>query len=425
MNVQALIAAVGGPLEWNTTWKIVLIVVNAVALAAALAALICLFVARRKWKTSVTKKEQPAVPLLLLPPKPEQWLLPEPPAATPICAEEEIAAAVAEADEDDEDEDDSPASFDEAEEETETAVVIVGDKKIYYRYNFSFRAKLIQSPVEIQQRYGILMDEVRACPKVKTNLSWRQVRIYSGRQTLACILFRGRKLCISFALDPAVYADTKYRGIDLSEVKRYQKTPMLLKLTSERKVNYAKYLFGEVLKKFGLGKGETEHSEFILPFQPTEELIVEGLVKVMSNEMLTKDTEAVKANISELIREKITLKEARIVLTNEAAATLIEEAAEESQFADALLAKQTEEKRTGNRKKGIVNIDTLSCNFAPNETVTLQKMQEKGLVPKNIQSVKVLARGILSKPLVVEAQDFSIDAVKMIVLTGGRAVKKL
>ena len=39
-----------------------------------------------------------------------------------------------------------------------------------------------------------------------------------------------------------------------------------------------------------------------------------------------------------------------------------------------------------------------------------------------VSFVKVLARGIIDKPLIVKAQDFSLDAAKMIQLTGGKVV---
>ena len=42
---------------------------------------------------------------------------------------------------------------------------------------------------------------------------------------------------------------------------------------------------------------------------------------------------------------------------------------------------------------------------------------------KRVTYIKVLARGKLDKALTVEADDFSPQAVKMIVLTGGSAVK--
>ena len=55
-------------------------------------------------------------------------------------------------------------------------------------------------------------------------------------------MFRGHTLCVALALNPADYKDTKYRGIDMSEKKRFKATPMVFKLTSSRKIEYAKYL---------------------------------------------------------------------------------------------------------------------------------------------------------------------------------------
>ena len=72
------------------------------------------------------------------------------------------------------------------------------------------------------------------------------------------------------------------------------------------------------------------------------------------------------------------------------------------------------------QKKGIINIDVLSASFEANDKVTLKSLKEKGLINKNIGYVKVLARGILNKPLEVELNDYSIEAVKMIILTGGK-----
>ena len=289
-------------------------------------------------------------------------------------------------------------------------------RKIYVRYIFSFRAKLIQAPQEIQQRYGELADEVNSYYRVKMSVSWKQVRIYAGRNTLAMLLFKGRKLCMAFALDPKEYEETKYRGKDLSDIKRFQKTPMLLKLTSPRKVRYAKHLFADVAAKYGLEKGETVRTEFYLPYRTTDELVENKLVKRYVSGQEGEGGEIVRANIGEIIRNRVTLREAQAAISDEEAAELIEhEVAASLDYEDSEAPRGT--------KRGIINIDTLSKNFETDDTVTLEALIEKGLVPKKVGSVKVLARGILDKPLTVEAQDFSIDAVKMIVLTGGKAVK--
>ena len=49
-------------------------------------------------------------------------------------------------------------------------------------------------------------------------------------------------------------------------------------------------------------------------------------------------------------------------------------------------------------------------------------MRERRLLPAKATAVKVLARGILNKPLTVIADDYSADAIKTILLAGGEAL---
>ena len=335
-------------------------------------------------------------------------------------AEPEQPAEQPDEDEDAEDSEDAD-DFDKEDDSADygaTATVVDG-KQVYVRYVFSFSAKLIQSPQEVQQRYGEIMDEVNAYAKVKTSVSWRQLRIYQGRKTLAVMLFKGRKLCMAFALNPKDYEETKYRGMDLSEVKRFEKTPMLLKLTSPRKVKYAKYLFEQVALANGLEKGEVTATEFSLPYRETEQLVAEGLVrKFVSGDV--EGAEEVQVDISELIRSSITVNEAHVAISDSEAEKLVEKATPHDDAPEVAAAAAP---AVYGNKRGIVNIDTLSAHFDAGDEVTLAQLIQKGLVQKNVGRLKVLARGTLDKPLTVCADDFSIDAVKMIVLTGGKAVK--
>ncbi len=73
-------------------------------------------------------------------------------------------------------------------------------------------------------------------------------------------------------------------------------------------------------------------------------------------------------------------------------------------------------------KKFEINIDVISSHFEKGETVCLETLKERGLIPKSTQAIKILARGSLDKPLCVLAHDFSVAAVKMILLTGGEAI---
>ena len=73
-------------------------------------------------------------------------------------------------------------------------------------------------------------------------------------------------------------------------------------------------------------------------------------------------------------------------------------------------------------KKAIVNIDTLANAFEAGAVVDIEALKAKKLVDKKAKSIKVLARGVLDKPLTIKAGEFSDTALEMIALTGGKAV---
>ena len=73
--------------------------------------------------------------------------------------------------------------------------------------------------------------------------------------------------------------------------------------------------------------------------------------------------------------------------------------------------------------KCMINIDTIAENFNDGETVTVDALKAKGLVGSDVDYVRVLARGTISKKLTVKVNSFAVDAVKMILLAGGAVVK--
>ena len=72
-------------------------------------------------------------------------------------------------------------------------------------------------------------------------------------------------------------------------------------------------------------------------------------------------------------------------------------------------------------RRAEINLDLLANHFDSDEIITLDAMISKGLLPPETTFVKVLARGKISKPLTVIAQDFSTAAMRMILLAGGNA----
>ena len=76
----------------------------------------------------------------------------------------------------------------------------------------------------------------------------------------------------------------------------------------------------------------------------------------------------------------------------------------------------------GHGQQGIINIGVLNEKFNANDVITLSLLKEKGLMSSKVRRMKVLADGMLTKPLVIKSESYSIQAIKMIELTGGTVI---
>lgn len=157
------------------------------------------------------------------------------------------------------------------------------DKKRYYvRYSLGFEARLLSSTDEVKERYIALRNELALYRDVKVKGSYRQQRIFKGRKTLGLLMFRGKTLCIALALNPADYEETKFRGIDKSASKRFEKTPMMMKLTSQRKLDYVKYLLVQLAEDNTiLLESEPELLTFDLGEKSRDELYLDNKLQII------------------------------------------------------------------------------------------------------------------------------------------------
>lgn len=119
------------------------------------------------------------------------------------------------------------------------------------------------------------------------------------------------------------------------------------------------------------------------------------------------------------IKEEVSVSEATKLMSDEDAKMLVEE-----QVVPADEAISTVYQYSNKAVKDIINIDVISANFKAGDHVNLETLKEHKLIGKKTTYIKVLARGYINKPLIVEADAFSIEAIKMIVLTGGRVIRK-
>ncbi len=286
----------------------------------------------------------------------------------------------------------------------EDEVVTTTDEKgsiFQIRYIKSFKAKLIQSPDETKKYYEELKNEVLSYKKTSSRISWYYDSINSGRNQVLKFAVRGKTLCVYLPLNADEYLDSKYK-VEKVESKKYEDVPCLFRIKNEKRLGYAKELIAVVAANLSLEKDEAQSEVYSdLPYEPNKPLIEKGLIKEVKSNV--QDKEVIKHY------ESISVSKADEEMSDEKAESSIEEV-------------EVIKPRKG--RKEIINIDTLSENYNNGDEVTLESLIKKGLVPATTGHIKVLARGVLDKKLDVIANDFSIPAIKMIVLVGGH-VKKI
>lgn len=278
---------------------------------------------------------------------------------------------------------------------------------IVIKYSKSFLAKLIQSDEETKKFYSDIKNEFLSYEGVKSRISWKWESFRLGRKVLAKLRLRGKTLSVCLALNTATYVDSKYAVENLSLIKSFIDTPCLYRIKNNRRLRYAFDLIFDLMQENGVQKKEIKKEDYTLlyPYEDTTTLIEKKLIKVLTDE----DAQTGMQFKPKEILKSVSVQEADTLMQDSLAADLIE----------------VSNHKSDRTKQGIVNIDTLSQYFDHGEVITLEEIKNRvNGFNKQTTYLKVLARGILDKPLIVEADSFSLQAVKMIVLTGGKVLKR-
>ena len=266
------------------------------------------------------------------------------------------------------------------------------------RYIKSFTAKLSQSEDVVKDYYTILKNYALSYKGTHSRVSWHYDAINVGRDYILKFAIRGKTLCVYYALD-ASKLDDKYK-VEEAKGKKFEDVPCLYRIKNNRRLDYAKELIDLLMSEKAISKGREQNEDYHVPTESTKALLANGLIKEVKTKV--QDKEIIKHY------ESISVSKADEEMSDEKAESSLEE---------------VEVIRRKEGSKEIINIDTLSMEYNNGEEVTLESLIEKGLVPPKTGYIKVLARGILDKKLTVVANDFSIPAIKMIVLVGGHAKK--
>jgi EAL domain-containing protein (putative c-di-GMP-specific phosphodiesterase class I) len=148
----------------------------------------------------------------------------------------------------------------------------------YYRW--SFTGRLHQAPENVASYYNDIKNAFLRYKKVKSRISWSCDTITFGREQLAKLVLTQKTLYVYLALSPKELEGTKYFFTDESNVQKYEKVPLRVRVKSDRGVKHTIELIEKIAESKGLQLlKDFEATDYSLPYESVESLLERQLVK--------------------------------------------------------------------------------------------------------------------------------------------------
>ena len=256
-------------------------------------------------------------------------------------------------------------------------------------FNMSFLKQLKEGSNANKETFTELCGYMLGFRGVRVRYTRREALFRHKKQELLRAIVRGNTLRIYFNLDPDAYEQATYHH-RRTEKRWAVKTPFELVVRSNRSRKYAMRLAEDVMRK-----AEIEPKRSYTPLDYRTYVLARG------GNALTK------AGKGELIVERINVQDVGVLTDGEARS-----------MAEIKRVPPQE----GESKIVSVSVSTLSEHFADGVRVNLAALRRKNLVAEDATGFRVVGKNTLERSLVVTANAFNANALKMILLTGGRAI---
>ena len=144
--------------------------------------------------------------------------------------------------------------------------------------NRSFAARLSQSSEELQAKYTDLKNYALTYRNVRARTSWGCDSINRGRMKVCKLVIKGKTLYAYFAINCETLPE-KYHAKPV-DGKKYETTPTMLKLKSNRAVKYAKEIIDMIMTDYEVPKKRShKFVDYKAEYKTDEELLELGLIK--------------------------------------------------------------------------------------------------------------------------------------------------
>lgn len=203
-------------------------------------------------------------------PAPAPSPAPAAPAATPTPAPAPAAKKKPVVDDDDDDDDD----------DHEYGVIMVDDRPVRVAYRKSFQARLIESTDEIKGYYCQVANHVLSY-RLKGRVSWGYLSFNNGKDAFCKFNVENKTLCVYYALNYKEFKESEEFNVEKAKTKKYEKTPVMMRVTSLKSAKSAMDLIDLMAGRVGLKRGSDVKVEKVekYPLDSKENLIQRGLIK--------------------------------------------------------------------------------------------------------------------------------------------------
>ncbi|MBQ9124325.1 MAG: hypothetical protein IJY14_01420 [Acholeplasmatales bacterium] len=323
---------------------------------------------------------------------------------SPENIEEVVEEGEEESEEDDQSEEDDDDIEDDLEEEEvdvvkasfarERTVVspifkVVDEDGVPKRIKRNFNTRMMFADYETKEYYNEIKNYLLQY-RAKGRFSSR-CETFRYKGLVAKVSLGGKSVKVCLALDPASLENSKYKYKDVSSKKQYAEVPVMIKVRSQRGLKYFKELV-DIMMANRLVKPKKNYipTNFLPSLIPNGEAILATLG-------LSTDYLFSSLNVRNIP------KNMPFGLQN---------------YIPVIMGEEIE----GEEIEATVYLDTLSNHFENGDEVTIEKLKELKIVAKG-NTLRIKARGTLDRKLIVYAETFDDDALKMMLCTNCTAIK--
>ena len=259
-------------------------------------------------------------------------------------------------------------------------------KKIKRRFN----TKMMFAPYETKEYYNEIKNYLTMY-RAKSRASAR-CETYRYKGLVAKVALGGKSVKVFLALDTAIIEENpKYHLKDFSEKKQYQEVPVMIKVRSPRSLKYFKELVDIMMANRGVKpKRNFEPTDYMPQLIPNGEAILASLGMSTYYLQNTMNVKGIPDEMPDDLEEYIPMI-----------------------AGDPLDDEEIEAN---------VYLDTLCQHFEDGAEITIDTLKSMHIVTRG-NVIHIKARGTLDRKLIIYAEYFDSDALKMLMCTNGTAVK--